>query len=43
MRFWRTAADVCGVLGQWSHERPATAAFLQRHREGALRLCLLEP
>jgi len=38
------AADVCGVLEQWSRERPATARALQRHREtvveAALRLCL---
>ena len=39
------AADVCGVLEQWSRERPATARALQRHRNGG-RSCfaaVLEP
>ena len=40
------AADVCGVLEQWSRERPATARPLQRHREtvvGAASAAVLEP
>ena len=44
--FTMRAADVCGVLEQWSRERPATARALQRHREpvvGAASAAVLEP